>query len=692
MQDNYEVTVDNAGRKKSKSAAASGSRWWDCLEDADVHTTIWGRVSTLKAAWEKMATIDRIHDRIYENRSLRPGGAHRGAIEAVERSGFSSARLFVTTSIVDTFTSRISKKRSMPMFVVDEAEWSLKRKAQKFRRFLHAKLRESEFERLCSEIVNDCEVRGTGVAYIDEHDYSVLMERVHRSELFLEPREARLGAAGVRQIHWLRQVSREVLAAKFPEHAGLIADAPASTAVARDHSTGDDWLLSGMTAEHEDVVDVVYSWHLDSGGEICDGRRAICIENATLLCEEWEGEAFPFAFLHRYRPKRGFWGRGDVELLADLQRRVNAIVRDIQQNLDVHGKVMVSVNEQYDIPAEKLTGRYPFKLVWRGPSEPKWIIPNPLSPGQLNALETFIAKMHDLVGVSQWATSSKNPIGAGASGIALDTFYDIESERHAVFEDDYGHFRLDVARRFLDCGRAVVEREEERDAETKKIKRKRKRKKGGKTYDAEETRTSWMDVGGLTAKDWKDFALERGQYRMQLEPVNFIPTTRAGKFAAVKELAGAGVIPQWLTASLFDEPDLAHANRISLAAFHNVERIMEDLGDESIEAQEPEPEHGLELCVVMAKAYYNRAQAEKAPERVQQRYRDFMQRALDLQGIAASMPPAGAAMPGMPVPAGLPPEMTPMAGGGGGLAPPGAAGMAVPGMPAAPGMGQPMAA
>lgn len=654
MQENHEEVVDHTGRGGKRSASASGSRWWDCADGSLCHDTVWGRVQTLREAWKKMAVQDRIHDRIYENRTLRPGGAYRGAVEAVERSGFRTARLFVTTSIVDTFTSRISKKRSMPMFVVDEAEWSLKRKAQRFRRFLHAKLRETEFDRLCSEIVNDASVRGTGVAYIDEHDHDVILERVHRCELLLEPREARLGTKGVRQIHWLRQISREVLAAKFPEHAGAIANAPASAAVGRDNSTGDDWLLSGMTAEHEDVVDVVYSWHLNSGGDACDGKRAVCLETATLLCEEWEGEAFPFAFLHRYKPKRGFWGRGDVELLADLQARVNAIVRDIQQNLDVHGKIMVSVNEQYDIPSEKLTGRYPFKLVWRGPQAPQWIIPNPLSPGQLQALETMIGKMHDLIGVSQWATSSKNPIGAGASGIALDTFYDVESERHAVFEDDYGHFRLDAARRFLDCGRAVVMREE---AE-------RKDRKNGERSEERAERGSWMDVGGLTNKDWKDFALERGQYRMQLEPTNFIPSTRGGKFAAVKELAGAGIVPQWLTSSLFDEPDLAHANRISLAAFHNIERIMEDLGDEAIEVTEPEPEHDLELAVVMGRAYYNRAQSEGAPEGVQQRYRDWTQAALRLQGIGQSAPP-----PGGPVAAGLPPELTAAAGGGGGLSP-----------------------
>lgn len=678
MQTNTEVVVNNDGRGGKAGKAQGDARWWQAepsgKPDAPiaVHDGVVGRARTLKSAWRKMEIQDRIHDRIYENRALRAGGTYRAAVDALERAGFQTARLFVTTSIVDTFTSRISKKRPMPMFVVDDAEWSLKRKAQRFRRFLHSKLRETEFDRLCSEIVNDACVRGTGVAYIDEHDHDVLVERVHRHEILLEPREARMGAKGIRQLHWIRQVSREVLKAKFPEFADAIDKAPASASQRHDAAAGDDWLLAGETVEHEDVIDVTFSWHLKSGPNCEDGRRAVCIENATLCYDHYDGDRFPFAFLHRYKPKRGFWGRGDVELLRDLQARVNAIVRDVQQNLDVHGKIMVSVNEQYDIPTDQLTGRYPFKLKWRGPqgSQPQWIIPQPVSPGQIQALELVIQKMHDLIGVSQWATSSKNPVGAGASGIALDTFYDIESERHAVFEDDYANFRLDAARLFLDCGYRVVDREH--DEADEEAERKKKAKARGKKYEAPERRRSWMDVGGLASRDWSEFALEQGQYRMELEPVSFIPSTRAGKLAAVKELTTSGVLPTWMAASLFDEPDIAHANRVFLAAYHNLERIMEDLGDEDIEATMPEPEHDLELGLMMAKAYYNRAQSEKAPESIQRRYRAWMQAALREQKkgkSAAAQDPAaamGAPMPGAP---GAPPMDPAMAAAAGGMPP-----------------------
>lgn len=678
MQSSAEVVHDNASHAREK-ATTSGSRWWIREPSGDpdaptaIHDEVFGRALVLKNAWKKMETQDRIHDRIYENRALRPGGAMRAAVDALERAGFRSARLFVTTSIVDTFVSRISKKKSMPMFVVDDAEWSLKRKAQRFRKFLHAKLRDSDFERLCPEIVRDCCVRGTGVAYVDEHDRDVLTERVHRHELLLEPREARMGPKGVRQIHWVRQIAREVLAAKFPEFRDAIASAPASKLAGRDASTGDDWLLSGETAESDDVVDVVFSWHLDSGGDECDGRRAICLEDTTLVYDEWKADRFPFVFLHRYKPMRGFWGRGDVELLADLQARVNAIVRDVQQNLDVHGKIMVAVNEQYDIPVEKLTGRYPYKLLYRGPQPPQWIIPQPVSQGQIQALEILIAKMHDLTGVSMWATSSKNPIGAGASGIALDTFYDIESERHAVFEEDYGHFRLDVARLFLDCGYRVVEREKEHAAREAEERRKA-RKRGGKVRDAEE-RMGWADAGGLTLKDWDDLALERKHCKMQLEPVSFIPSTRAGKLAAAKELSTSGIVPGWIVPSLFDEPDLAHANRIALAPFNNLERIMEDLADEDKEVTLPEPEHDLEMAVTLGKAFYNRRQAENAPEMILRRYREFTNRAIALRDkgktppaqptLGGAPPPGDPAMTmgGAPPPGGgmMPPEM--MAGG-----------------------------
>ena len=66
------------------------------------------------------------------------------------------------------------------MFVVDDAEWSLKQRAQDCRRWLHGKLREASFDKLYPAIIRDASVRGDGVVYVDRTDDDILIERVHR--------------------------------------------------------------------------------------------------------------------------------------------------------------------------------------------------------------------------------------------------------------------------------------------------------------------------------------------------------------------------------------------------------------------------------------------------------------------------------------------------------------------------------
>ena len=57
---------------------------------------------------EKLTRADREHDAIYESRRLtRRGGSVRAAgLRQLDLAGFDSTRLFVTTSIVDTFVAR----------------------------------------------------------------------------------------------------------------------------------------------------------------------------------------------------------------------------------------------------------------------------------------------------------------------------------------------------------------------------------------------------------------------------------------------------------------------------------------------------------------------------------------------------------------------------------------------------------
>ena len=166
--------------------------------------------------------------------------------------------------------------------------------------------------------------------------------------------------------------------------------------------------------------------------------------------------------------------------------------------------------------------------------------------------------------------------------------------------------------------------------------------------------------------DWDSVAMEEEQYRLQIEPTSSIPSTRAGKLAWISEMIGKGVMPSSSAALLYDEPDVAHANRVQLAALKNVERMVEIAGDPSQDLPTPEEWHDLDALLVYCKAYYNRAQAERAPEEVQARYRDLGDAALLIRDRGKSAPPpvdptAPPQPPGPPM--GAPPGLDPMAAG-----------------------------
>ncbi len=342
-----------------------------------------------------------------------------------------------------------------------------------------------------------------------------------------------------------------------------------------------------------------------------------------------------------------------VDQLASLQHRVNCIVRDLQLNIAATGRGHFLVNENNDIPTELLTGWQPFKLKYKGGTPPQYVAPQPFHGAQLQALEFFIQKMYDLSGVSQAAATSKSALGPGASGIALDTQYDIDSDRFRMPQSNYARYRLDAAQRYIDAAARVARRR----AEDKGKKR---------SYVA----VSWKNRDAIERLEYNKVELKEGQYCLKIEAVNFLPDTRAGKLAVVEQLAKAGVIEQWLVPTLFDEPDLVQANGILLAAFKNAMRKMDELADLDMPMPLPEHMNDLELELKLVTAYYNRVQEGKAPLEVQDRYYQYealVKELIKMKTASAAMPdgsvsPEGPMMPEVPMgpaqgplPGGVPP-------------------------------------
>lgn len=628
--------------RSSLQHTQQNQHWYRLPVGAPVHDSITAYARVLLSNESSFHSKNNARERIYEGVELQ---SQRMALAALERGGMGIARLNALKSIIDTFVSRLTKDRPMPSFVTDDGDWMLKQQAKKFRKFIVGQMLETEFDDYSRDAVQDGSILGSAFTRIDDSDDTVYADRIPVNDVLFDRRECRY--AKPLQAIVLKRIARDVLAEMFPDCRDEIMRAPA--AERRKEDDGQDGPTVG---DLDDYVDLLEAWRLPSTCESEDGRHAIVFDGGTLLHERWHEPRFPWAMFRLVKPRWGLYGIGMVDNLAELQHRVNRIVRDIQLNLSATGRGHFLVNDQNDIPIEMLSGFQPFKLKYKGGQPPQWNTPTPFNAAQMSALDKFIGYMYDLSGVSQASATSKSALGAGASGVALDTQYDIDSDRFRMPQSNYARYRLDGAQRYLDAAARVHRRRAER--------------KGAKK--------SWVGVGwknrdAIERLDYAKVALKNEQYRLQIEPVNFLPDTRSGKLSVVEQLAKAGVIPQWLVPTLFDEPDLQQANSILLAAFQNAMRKMDDLADMDLPLPAPEPYNDLELENKLVVAFYNRVQMDRAPDEVQDRYRqyaDLVKQAIDTkkqaeQSLSAGAPSMGAGAP----PAGQPmaPAEQPLPGG-----------------------------
>lgn len=556
---------------------------------------------------------------------------YKDAVAALERVGRGMARLNVIKAICDTFSSRLSKDRPMPGFVVDDADWDLKRKAQRYREFIVGQMLETEFDDLSREALHDGTRLGWGWTRIDDDGDGVIAERIPHNDLLFDRRECKYGKPqnGIR----MHRIARDHLAELFPDEEDYILhEAPASQRRRDD----EDSVSGPRLGDLDDYVDVFTAIHLPYTADSDGGRRVVVIEGATLSSEQWHEPRFPWSQFQLMKPDEGIYPDGFVAQLAELQHRINLIVRDIQLNLAATGRGFFMVNEGNDIPVEMLTGMQPFKLKYKGGQPPVWNAPAPFNVAQMSALDKLIDYAFNMTGVSKANAESRSSLGPGASGIALDTQYDIDSDRFRMPQGLYARYRLDGSQRYLDGAARVA--------------RRRQAQKGAKRSWVAVT---WKGRDAIQRLDYDKVTLKEGTYRLRIEPIGFLPDTHAGKLSVVEQLAKAGVIPQWMVPVLMlDSPDLDEAKRILVAPYKNCLRKMDELidVDEFPDAPMPEPLNDLDLELKIATGFYNWVQAERAPEEVQSRFRTYCELVAD--AIAAK---AAAQGPAMGAPAGASP-------------------------------------
>lgn len=571
--------------------------------------------------------------------------------------------------MVDTVVSRQSKRRPMVAISADDAEYSQKLSAKRASRVLRRKLGQPAVERLRPMMIRDAVVRGDGLIKVFRNGGDVGIERTPRSELVFDDGEAASGLP--RTIAQIKRVDREQLMAMFPSGKDRKRIANVQPA-ARDIWSPYDYDMP-LDGNH---IEVVEGWHLPSIPGAGDGRKMIAIRDGGEPLDDcdWLRPRYPFARVQWTPAMRGWLGIGLVQQLAGSQNKVNEIWADHQEALYWASSLKIFLPRAANIDKHHLRGRHPNVVEYDG-APPKYEAPDPASRQAMETLRWLIGQMYEISGISQASAASHSPMGPNASGKAIETVYDIESDRFAQFELQIAMATVDIGMCMLDEAKEMAIDDAEDEAQASK---------SGKERAVAAALAPWIDE-----MTWDRFDFDGGGYHLAPEPVGFLPDSRGGKLEALNDLAKIpGLIDPLQMASLVDEPDIARANRHLLGPGRAMERVAEDLGDTDVPISECVPTPLMLAVPGLAKKWiqgeHDNAYSERADDKVLSRYRWFLQMLEGLEKqLAAPAPDATAAAPpggpGAPPPG--PPGMPPlgMPPGAGPIGPPGPQGL--PGVP-----------
>lgn len=525
-------------------------RYWDrrvVRSHAEIASLVWARVDRGRSRTTILEQRDRIYEAIYYGRPLSERGRETTALIVTTTADGSARRLNinVTQSKVDAITSRMSKHRVFPVVGVQGAPYTEGLHAREASKQLRSRLKTAEVIRTKPEVIRGTLITGTSAMTVRREGGDVIVEDVPRHEFVVDDRHRH-----PRNIVRVQSLALEVAVARWPKHRAAL-ERSAST---RDEETS--WGRSVGTDEEDLLVQVATAHHLPSSPDSDDGRVVVCTRDCVLEDREYRRAQFPYAFWYWIPPpqKGGFWGQGLVEILLGIQAEINDSARDIREGIRWGSALTIFKPAGSNIPDSHLVGRQPRVVEYQG-QKPEYVAPMPVSPQQFQFFERLISLADDLSGLARDYSTGQTQLGANASGRAVQTLDDIQSDRFAMFLQQDTAAMLDLGQIMLDEAREIAQL-----------------KRDGELPDVRVA--DW-----IRDFDWRRVDPSKG-YKLEFEPENFLPSSRSGRLAAINEVGATGLVSDTdAMLDAFDEPDMQRILHERLGPLNAVRRVVSDLYD-----------------------------------------------------------------------------------------------------------------
>ncbi len=614
-------SVDNVitAKTRDKQTQKSAYKWWEADNDEQLTGQILGTVAFLKENQAYKQRQAAIYARLYGNMSLFSfAGTNMSKLDAMTGLPNDRPTFNLIQSAIDTLVSRIGQSKPAPTFLTDNSDYKERNLAKKMNNFIQGELYQTDAYELCTIMLRDALVLGTGVLKCFEtQDNKVGLERVLNTELFTDPNESIYGKP--RQLYQIKLVDREVLAAMNPGYKTIVKTA----ANAYPDSSGDS---SNTVA---DLVMVVEGWHLRSGNKAKDGRHVIACSSGILLDEKFEKDDFPFAFLH-YSPRLlGFWAQGLAEQLMGTQMEINSLLFTISKSIKLVGVPVVWLEEGSKVVKAHLNNDIGRIATYRG-TKPIYETPQSVHPELYEQLQRLINYGYQQAGVSAMQAGAQKPAGLN-SGEAQRVYDDISTDRFATLAKRYDDVYVSLTYLITDLAKDIAERD-------------------GKYQ------TVYPNKDGTKMVDLPKAKLLQDDFVVQVFNQSSLPRDPAGRMQKVTEMIQAGMITIKEGRRLLDYPDLEQVERLANASEERIYQILDKIVEDG-EYTPPDIFMDLDLANELSVKYYNLYSSANLDEDKAQMLRDFFSQVQALKQAAVPPPPPQAApgsAPGAPQPAAAP--------------------------------------
>lgn len=442
-------------------------------------------------------------------------------------------QLNVCRSAVDTVTSKISQATVRPFYSPNNGDYETRKACRAAQDWFDAMIDDQKLHQKAALAFRDAMIFDVGHLYIDP--ISKTIEKINPWEYFADPGEFyhdRVSRCMVQKwqyplIALKERITNDELLKKLEKKTGWFSSLFKLNRYSKNTYTIYYDLEEG------------YRYEYFGADLICDPMPLEFERNEYGLMKE------PVLHIWLEKPVRGFFGVSLIDLIYPIQRQIDELTRRLDAATRNAIFNIVFLPRGAGVKASDLENGAAKVYTYDGGPDggvPQILTPPAIHPQFIELLRMYMEQAYQLAGISQLSAQSKKPAGLD-SGVALQTFEDIESERWNTQVQNYVHFLVEVARRCVDIW-----------------------PKGEDVLPSLKTRANVK---------WSDVKRAKDKFTIQFSAASSLSRDPSTKLEQIQQLIGMGYVDQDTAASLLQLPDLNGAYSLATSAYDYVSKIIE---------------------------------------------------------------------------------------------------------------------